>query len=193
MLDPSERPAGKNGRGRAFPPETHRTLIYARNRKAGLRGKTTEMNEYVKRFDQLTLEELYRILKLRVDVFVVEQYCPYAELDGLDTAALHVWIEEGGEIRAYLRVMDRGAESEHVSIGRVIAAKRGCGLGSRVLQIGIRAAEEIYRADAIYLEAQTYARGLYEKQGFRQISDEFLLDGIPHIKMLREKTHGIAP
>lgn len=67
----------------------------------------------------------------------------------------------------------------------MIAVKRRCGLGSRVLAEGIRAAQEFFRADAIYLEAQTYARGLYEKQGFRQISEEFLLDGIPHIKMLR--------
>ena len=70
-------------------------------------------------------------------------------------------------------------ESEHVAIGRVIAVKRRCGLGSRILSEGIRAARELLGADQIYLEAQTYAKGLYEKQGFRQISDEFLLDGTP--------------
>jgi len=138
----------------------------------------------IKRFHELTTEELYRILKLRVDVFVVEQNCPYAELDDLDQNAVHVWLEESGAVAAYLRVMDRGVESEHVSLGRLIAAKRRCGLGTRILREGIKAAREVFGADAIYLEAQTYARELYAKQGFRTISDEFLLDGIPHVKML---------
>ena len=130
------------------------------------------MKQYVKRFRELTTEELYRILRLRVAVFVVEQNCPYMEIDDLDQAAIHVWLEDEDGIEAYLRVLDRGAESEYCAIGRVLAA-------------GIWAAQELFDADAIYLEAQTYARGLYEKQGFRQISEEFLLDGIPHIKMLR--------
>lgn len=140
----------------------------------------------IKRFHELTAEELYRILKLRVDVFVVEQNCPYTELDDLDQDAVHVWLEEEGAVAAYLRVMDRGVESEHVSLGRLIAAKRRCGLGTQILLEGIRAAREIFGADAIYLEAQTYAKELYARQGFREVSDEFLLDGIPHVKMLLE-------
>ena len=142
------------------------------------------MKLYRKRFAELTTDELYRLLQLRVSVFVVEQNCPYMELDGLDRNAIHVWLEDEGEILAYLRVMDKGVESEYVSIGRLVAVKRRCGLGSRILAEGIRAAREFFRADNIYLEAQVYARGLYEKQGFRRISEEFLLDGIPHIKML---------
>ncbi|MBQ9662632.1 MAG: GNAT family N-acetyltransferase [Oscillospiraceae bacterium] len=144
------------------------------------------MNTVIKIFHELTAEELYRILRLRVSVFVVEQNCPYMELDDLDQGAVHVWLEENGEIKAYLRVLDRGAENEAVSIGRVIAAERRKGYGSRVLAEGIRTAQEVFGADRIYLEAQTYAKGLYEKQGFRQISDEFLLDGIPHVKMTLE-------
>lgn len=142
------------------------------------------MTEHVKAFHELTLDERYRIMKLRVDVFVVEQKCPYAELDNLDQAAMHVWLEEEGRIVAYLRVMDKGAESDCVSLGRVLSVKRRCGLGTGVLQKGIQVAQEVYGAEAIYLEAQTYARGLYEKLGFRQISEEFILDGIPHIKMI---------
>ncbi len=142
------------------------------------------MELHVKRFHELTVDELYDLLKLRVDVFVVEQNCPYPELDGLDREALHLWLSDEGGIAACLRVMDRGAESEYVSIGRVIAARRRQGLGSRILREGIRAAREVFGAERIYLEAQTYARGLYEKQGFRVISEEFLLDGIPHVKML---------
>ena len=137
-----------------------------------------------KRFHELTTEELYQILKLRAAVFVVEQNCPYQDPDDADQAAIHVWLENEEGIRAYLRVMDRGVESEYVSIGRVVAADRRCGLGSRILREGILAAKDFFRADQVYLEAQTYARGLYDRQGFRQISEEFLLDGIPHIKML---------
>ena len=144
------------------------------------------METHVKRFHELTVDELYDLLKLRTDIFVVEQRCPYPELDGLDREAVHVWLSEEGCIAACLRVMDRGAESEYVSIGRVAAPRRRQGLGTRVLAAGIRAARDCFGADKIYLEAQTYARGLYEKQGFRVISEEFLLDGIPHVKMLLE-------
>ena len=142
------------------------------------------MEVKVKRFSELSTDELYSILELRVAVFVVEQECPYAEVDGLDREAVHVWLEEDGKILAYLRVMDRGVESEYVSLGRLLAAKRREGLGSRVLSEGIHVAKECFGADKIYLEAQVYAKGLYERQGFRTISDEFLLDGIPHVKML---------
>ena len=125
-------------------------------------------------------------MRLRVSVFVVEQNCPYMELDDLDQDAIHIWLEDEDGIQAYLRIMDRGAESEYISIGRVIAVKRRCGMGSQILAEGIKAAKDIFDADSIYLEAQTYAKKFYEKQGFRQISEEFLLDGIPHIKMLLE-------
>ena len=138
----------------------------------------------VKRFHELTLDELYRLLRLRVAVFVVEQNCPYPELDGRDQRAVHVWLEDEEGLQAYLRVMDRGVESEHVSIGRVIAVKRRGGIGSRLLREGIRVAREVFNAESIYLEAQAYARRFYERQGFRQISDEYVDDGIPHIQML---------
>lgn len=144
------------------------------------------MELHVKRFEELTLNELYAILKLRVDVFVVEQHCPYGELDGCDREALHVWLSDAQGIAAYLRVLDRGVKSKHVTIGRVIAVRRRMGLGTAVIQAGIEAARENFGADNIYVEAQTYARGLYEKLGFRQISEEFTEDGILHIKMLLE-------
>jgi ElaA protein len=142
------------------------------------------MKLFVRRFAELSPEELYAILRLRVDVFVVEQRCPYPELDGLDQGALHVWLADEDGIAAYLRVLDKGIRDERASIGRVIAVRRRMGLGTRILREGIRAAREIFGAEGIYLEAQTYARGLYEKQGFRPVSEEFLEDGIPHIKMV---------
>ncbi len=143
-------------------------------------------NLYVKHFHELTVDELYEILKLRVSVFVVEQNCPYMEVDDLDQSAIHVYLKDDNGIQAYLRVMDKNMSREYVSIGRVIAAKRRCGLGSKILSEGIRQAIESFGAEKIYLEAQTYAKGFYEKQGFKQVSEEFLEDGIPHVKMILE-------
>lgn len=144
------------------------------------------MKLIVKRFEELTTQELYEIFRLRVEVFVVEQKCIYQEVDGKDLHAWHVWLEEEGEILAYLRVLDAGISYEEVSIGRVIAKKRRQGYGGRIVAEGIRVAKEKMGAKAIRIEAQTYARSLYEKQGFVQTSEEFLDDGIPHIQMLLE-------
>ena len=144
------------------------------------------MKLIVKRFEELTAQELYEIFRLRVEVFVVEQMCIYQEVDGKDKHAYHVWLEEDGQILAYLRVLDAGVSYDEVSIGRVIAAKRRQGYGSWIVAEGIRVAKEKLGAKAIRIEAQTYARSLYEKLGFVQTSEEFLDDGIPHIQMLLE-------
>lgn len=140
----------------------------------------------VKRFEELSAAELYEILKLRVDVFVVEQNCPYPELDGRDKSAWHVYFRENGEITAYLRVLNPGAAFPEAAIGRVISTRRRCGLGTMLLREGIRVAKERLNASTIKIEAQTYARSFYEQQGFRQSSAEFLEDGIPHIEMILE-------
>ena len=93
---------------------------------------------------------------------------------------------EDGKILAYARVLDRGVSFETPAVGRVISMRRREGLGSRILSEGIRIAREKYSAEAVMLEAQVYARKLYEKHGFIQVSDEFLEDGIPHILMRLE-------
>ena len=139
-----------------------------------------------KTFAELTTEELFAIYRLRTAVFVVEQQCAYQEVDEFDPAAVHLWLREEGKILAYLRVLPGGTVFAEPSLGRVIAAERRRGLGSRIVAEGIRAARQRFGAAAIRIEAQTYARGLYEKQGFRQVSEEFLEDGIPHIQMLWE-------
>lgn len=139
----------------------------------------------IKTFAELTAEELYKIYRLRVAVFVVEQNCVYQDVDEFDPQAIHVWLEENGELQAYLRVLPAHTVFDEVTFGRVIAVKRRCGLGSRIVEEGIRVAEERFDAQKIVIEAQTYARKLYENFGFEQISDEFLEDGIPHIKMRR--------
>ena len=136
-----------------------------------------------KKFEDLTVPELYEILKLRVDVFVVEQNCPYPELDDKDEAAWHVYLREDGRIIAYLRVLPPGLSFDTAAIGRVISAKRRCGIGTVLMREGIKVAKERLQADTIKIEAQTYARAFYEQLGFVQSSDEFLEDGIPHIEM----------
>lgn len=138
----------------------------------------------VKRFDELTLAELYEILRLRSAVFVVEQNCAYQDIDDKDQVAVHAWLSDEDGIAAYLRVMDRGVYDEEVAIGRVISLRRRQGLASRLLLEGIRIAREEFHAELISVEAQVYARSLYEKAGFCQASEEFLEDGIPHIRML---------
>lgn len=145
------------------------------------------MELVIKRFEELTVDELYELLKLRVDIFVVEQNCPYHELDGADKEAYHVFLRDEEGIEAYLRVIPAGALFEETAIGRVAARKRRCGLATRALEAGIKVAEEKLGAKKIKIEAQTYARSLYEKAGFKQTGEEFLEDGIPHIEMTRTR------
>ena len=142
------------------------------------------MELIVKHFRELTTAELFEIYKLRVSVFVVEQNCPYQEVDQGDLEAYHLWLKDDTGIQAYLRVLPKGTNHTDVSIGRVIAVKRRCGLGTQIVEAGIAAAKERLGAERIVIDAQTYARGLYENIGFMQSGDEFLEDGIPHIPMV---------
>ncbi|MBQ4344038.1 MAG: GNAT family N-acetyltransferase [Erysipelotrichaceae bacterium] len=141
------------------------------------------MKTIIKSFYELNIDELYEILKLRAEVFIIEQNCIYPDIDDKDKRSLHVFLKEQDEIVAYLRVIEKGISFDEVSIGRVIAKYRRQGLGTLILKAGIQAAKEIYQAEKIIIEAQTYAKTFYEKQGFIQTSDEFLEDGIPHIQM----------
>ncbi len=144
------------------------------------------MELIVKAYGELTRDELFEILKLRNAVFIVEQECPYQDIDETDRVAYHIFLRDEEGIEAYLRVFRSEECPQEARIGRVIAVKRRCGLGSRILKEGIRLAQEKLRAATVGLEAQVYARGLYEEQGFVQVSEEFLEDGIPHIEMKRK-------
>lgn len=142
------------------------------------------METVVKHFSELTLDELYEILKLRAAVFVVEQNCAYQDLDEVDKDAYHVYIKDEGKLLAYLRVVDKNKRLDEVSVGRVISLKRRIGLGSKLLQIGLQTAKEKYGATVVKVGAQTYAKPFYEQAGFCQVSEEYEEDGIPHIYML---------
>ena len=138
----------------------------------------------VKHFSELTTLELYDILRARVAVFVVEQECPYQELDGDDLDAFHLMLRDGDELVAYVRVYPRGEDQGRV--GRVITLRRGKGLGKIVMEAGVELVRDRLGKKQVYIEAQCYAIGFYEKVGFRVASEEFMEDGIPHVVMLRD-------
>lgn len=146
------------------------------------------MNWNIKSFAELSQEELYRILKLRVDVFVVEQECPYPELDGKDERAYHLIGREEGQIIAYSRLFLPGDYFEEAAIGRVIVKEeyRKKDIGTKMLKRSIDFLIDNKNAKDIKLSAQNHLRSFYEKQGFEPISDVYLEDGIPHIDMLRK-------
>lgn len=133
--------------------------------------------------DQLTAEQLYAALRLRVDVFVVEQECPYPELDGRDLvpSTRHLWVDGPDGVGSYLRVLEEPAGAQR--IGRVVTARasRGQGLAAQLMKTALEHAGD---ADCV-LDSQTYAKGFYAKFGFVPEGDEFLEDGIPHITMWR--------
>ncbi len=139
------------------------------------------MKTIAKFFDELTTRELYEILKARAEVFVVEQNCVYQDLDDRDYESFHFFYEEDGKVTAYLRAFYK--DSSTVQVGRVLTLKRGTGLGGRLLKEGIARIKERMKPGQIYIEAQCYAVGFYEREGFRVCSDEFLEDGIPHVQM----------
>ena len=139
------------------------------------------MELVVKTFEELTRDELYEILRVRSAVFVVEQNCPYQDIDGVDRQALHVFLRQNDRILAYLRVFER--DEQTAQIGRVLTVERGKGFGKTVFRAGLQAAEERMKKKSVYLEAQTYAIGFYEKEGFQVTSEDFLEDGVPHVKM----------
>ncbi|SFL10865.1 GNAT family N-acetyltransferase [Geodermatophilus ruber] len=137
------------------------------------------------RFAELTPFELYALCRLRVDVFVVEQRCPYPELDGRDAepATVHLWFEDDSGVLATIRVLDEG---ERRTIGRVAtaASARGRGLAGRLLEAGI----ELCGDAPISLGAQAHLEGWYGTFGFRRSGPGYVEDGIPHVPMRREPT-----
>lgn len=149
-----------------------------------------------KSFRELTTDELYELLRVRSEVFVVEQNCVYQDLDYDDQKAIHLWLTlpfefpqdkpDSGQtekVIALARVCPAGTHMKEISIGRVITTERGIGYGKQIMLAAIDAAVECFKATIIDIEAQEYAKGFYEKVGFKQSSGTFMLDGIPHIKM----------
>ncbi|MGL4474495.1 MAG: GNAT family N-acetyltransferase [Shewanella sp.] len=143
---------------------------------------------HIAKFEHLSVQTLYQILKLRVDVFVVEQACAYPELDGKDCLddSRHVWFQsEVGDILAYARILPAGASYLHPAIGRVIvaSASRGKGLAQELMQLAVAYCQQTWPGKPVDIGAQHHLLAFYQGVGFEAISEVYLEDGIPHIDM----------
>lgn len=137
-----------------------------------------------KYFEELTTIELYEILKARSKIFVVDQKCVYQDLDNIDYRSLHIFFKEGDDVLAYMRAFKKETEAGVVQAGRVLTIEHGIGMGGKLLKEGIMQIKEKMNPRQIYIEAQCYATGYYEREGFKICSDEFLEEGIPHVQMI---------
>ena len=142
---------------------------------------------HIKPFKELTLHELYSFLKLRVDIFVVEQNCPYPELDGADEKAIHLYIKEDDGVIAYLRIIP--SKTGTARIGRVVTKieHRGKGLSSQLMKRAMEYIREHYPEDTMILSAQEHLQDYYGSFGFKPVSEVYLEDGIPHVDMEYKK------
>lgn len=144
----------------------------------------------IRKFNDLTIDELYAILQLRSEVFVVEQNCVYHDPDGKDQYAWHLMGLEDGKLLAYTRIFGAGIAYSDPSIGRVVTSpsKRGSGLGRELMEKSIEHCEELFGKTSITLGAQLYLRKFYESLGFIASGEEYVEDGIPHVTMTRKCT-----
>lgn len=144
-----------------------------------------EINWKIKRFAALSLAELYQVLQLRSEVFVVEQNCVYQDIDGKDEKALHVIGEIDGEVAAYSRLFGKGDYFNESSIGRVVVSPkhRDKKLGHDLMRESIGAIESHFETSEITISAQLYLKKFYEGHGFVAVGQPYLEDDIPHIRM----------
>jgi len=142
----------------------------------------------IKSFDEFTVPELYAVLKARIDVFVVEQNCPYPDLDGYDQKALHLWAEENGEVLAGCRIFNKGIKYNEASIGRVLTTEkaRGKSLGKQLIRYAVETVENRFHTSEIRISAQDYLLKFYGDFGFEDTGKKYLEDDIPHTEMLRK-------
>jgi len=143
----------------------------------------------IKYFKELTKQELYSILQLRSEVFVVEQDCVYQDIDGKDQNALHVLGLKNETLVAYTRVFKAGDYFKHSSLGRVVVSKdeRQHKYGYEIMNTSIKAIKNVFNETTIILSAQVYLKKFYNNLEFYEVGKEYLEDGIPHIEMIKEK------
>ncbi len=139
-----------------------------------------------KHFNDLSTEELYDILQIRAEIFVVEQNCVYNDIDGLDKDAVHQFLKKYGKIVAYSRLLKAGSRFPDCSIGRVIVkeSERGSGFGKRMMEEAKDFILKEWGATKIKISAQKYLQKFYEDLEFEVVTREYLEDGIPHFGML---------
>lgn len=141
----------------------------------------------IKSFEELTTQELYKIIRARVEVFVIEQDTPYQDLDNDDQKALHIWAEQNGKLLAYCRIFDKGIKYSETSIGRVLttANARKKGLGKELISIAIENIEKLFKTSEIRISAQDYLIKFYSDFGFVDTGKKYLEDNLPHTEMKR--------
>jgi ElaA protein len=149
----------------------------------------TDLNWQISAFEELDTRTLYTLLKLRVEVFVLEQKCLYPELDDLDQLAEHLMCWQGPELLAYLRILKPGINYPESSLGRIVVAPEGRGLklGRELVQRGIDHNSQCWPEHAIQIGAQTYLQSFYTSLGFAAVGAPYIEDGIPHIHMIRAR------
>jgi len=149
--------------------------------------QTKPLQFEVKSYEKLTRDELYELLQLRAEVFVVEQDCVYQDIDGKDAIALHILGYKDEALVAYTRIFPPDTYFEYASIGRVVvrASERKHKYGYDVMNVSIEAIEKAYKTTTIKISAQTYLTSFYNHLGFKQVGEGYLEDGIPHIGMIR--------
>ena len=142
----------------------------------------------IKKFNDIETLLLYKILKLRCAVFVVEQNCPYPDLDDYDQKAVHLWAENEGEILAYCRIFDKGIKYKETSIGRVITTEkgRGKGLGRQLIKYALEVIENRLHQTEVRISAQDYLLRFYSDFGFVDTGKKYLEDNLPHTEMFRK-------
>jgi len=138
-------------------------------------------------FDDLRVGELYEVLRLRSEVFVVEQQCVFQDIDGADRQAMHLLGVQHGELQAYARCFAAGVKFEEASFGRVLtrASARGTGLGHALVDQAIAAIQQVWGPQPIRIGAQMHLAAFYGQHGFVEVGKNYLEDGIPHLEMLR--------
>ena len=142
----------------------------------------------VQKFEELTVKQLYTYLQLRVNVFIVEQQCPYPELDGYDEEAFHLTYIENEKLLAYARILPEGVKYNRVSIGRVIVDQevRGRGIAKELMKQSLSFIQQNWPQKEVQLQAQTHLRDFYGAFGFEAVSDDYDEDGIPHVDMVKK-------
>ena len=144
------------------------------------------MNFVAKNFGELSLTELYEILKARSQIFILEQNMHCQDMDGIDFEARHFFLEENGKVLAYLRAFYTDDSKSVVKIGRVLSITHGVGLGTNIMKRAIADIKKNMKCQILSLNSQKSAIGFYEKLGFKTVSDEFLEEGVIHLKMQLE-------
>lgn len=147
----------------------------------------TDITWKIKSFDQLSTQELYDILKVRQEVFIVEQTCYYLDADGYDEKSLHLWAEKEGKVVAYCRIFDKGIKYNETSIGRVLTHPdfRNLKLGKTLIKFALETIEARFKTKACRISAQDYLLKFYGDFGFIDTGKKYLEDDIPHTEMVR--------